>query len=199
MDYKNVNDYELLYLISENMDVSYDILYQKYLPIIKSIASKYFNFASRCGAEYQDLIQEGYIGLNSAIVNYRNDNNTIFYTFATVCIERTIRTYCRSLSALKHQNLNFSISDSDYSLNIIPDHTFFGEFCNSTSKELIECIFLSSYMLDLETRCVFEMRYNGFSNKEIAELLDLNLSSVESKICKARKFLKKVIENYNLY
>ena len=53
-------------------------------------------------------------------------------------------------------------------------------------------------MLDLETRCVFEMRYNGFSNKEIAELLDLNLSSVESKICKARKFLKKVIENYNL-
>lgn len=198
MDYKIINDYEMLYLISEDKDISYDILYQKYLPIIKSIARKYFNFASRYGAEYQDLIQEGYIGLNSAIVNYRNDNSTIFYTFATICIERAIRTYCRSLSALKHQSLNFAVSDSEYSFNVIPDQTFFGKFFQTTSKELIDIIFLASYMLDLDTRCVFEMRYNGFNNKEIAKLLDLTLSSVESKICKARKFFKKVIENYNL-
>lgn len=198
MDYKNVNDYEILYLVSEDMDVSYDILYQKYLPIIKSIASKYFNFASRYGAEYQDLIQEGYIGLNSAIVNYRNDNSTIFYTFATICIERAVRTYCRSLSALKHQTLNFAVSDSECSLNIIADQSFFGSFFRTTSKELADIIFLSSYMLDLDTRCVFEMRYNGFTNQEIAKLLDLTLSSVESRICKARKFFKKIIENYNL-
>ena len=56
-----MNDYEVLYLISEDMDVSYDILYQKYLPIIKSLAKKYFRFASLHGGEYQDLIQEGYI------------------------------------------------------------------------------------------------------------------------------------------
>lgn len=94
-----MNDYEVLYLISEDMDVSYDILYQKYLPIIKSLAKKYFRFVSLHGGEYQDLIQEGYIGLNSAIVNYRDDINTMFYTYASICIERHMRTYCRSLSA----------------------------------------------------------------------------------------------------
>ena len=110
------------------MDVSYDILYQKYLPIIKSLAKKYFRFASLHGGEYQDLIQEGYIGLNSAIVNYRDDINTMFYTYASICIERHMRTYCRSLSAQKHQILNSSFLDEEYSSNIIPDSSYFGTF-----------------------------------------------------------------------
>ena len=197
MNYKTVNDYEVLYLISEDMDVSYDILYQKYLPIIKSLAKKYFRFASLHGGEYQDLIQEGYIGLNSAIVNYRDDINTMFYTYASICIERHMRTYCRSLSAQKHQILNSSFLDEEYSSNIIPD-SYFGTFFQSFSKDLTYELFLSSYTLDLDTRCVFELRYNGFSYKEIAQLLDLKLSSVESKISKARRFFKKVVEKYNL-
>lgn len=198
MNYKTVNDYEVLYLVSEDMDTSYDILYQKYSPIIKSIANKYFSFAQQLGVEYQDLIQEGYIGLNSAIVSYRNDADAMFYTYASICIERHIRTYCRSLSALKHQILNFSFPDDEYSSNVVPDKSYFGSFFQSTSKELIQEIFKSSYTLDLDTRCVFELRYNGFTYKEIAQLLDLRLSAVESKFSKARKFLKKVVENYNL-
>lgn len=198
MNYTDVNDYEMLYLISEDMDMSYDILYQKYLPIIKSMANKYFNFAKQHGAEFQDLLQEGYIGLNNAIVNYRSDVNAIFYTYATICIERSIQTYCRSLSALKHNILNYSLSDDDYSSNIVPDCSFFGKFYLSDSKEIIEEIFSSFYLLDLDTRCVFELRFNGFSNIEISKLLDLSLSSVETKFFRAKKFLKKVVENYNL-
>ena len=57
MDYKNVNDYEMLYLIGEDKDESYDIMYQKYLPIIKKIASKYSSLVQQLGMEYQDLIQ----------------------------------------------------------------------------------------------------------------------------------------------
>lgn len=198
MDYRTVNDYEVLYLVHENMDMSYDILYQKYLPIIKSIANRYINFANQHGAEYQDLIQEGYVGLNSAIVNYRSDINAIFYTYASICIERHIRTYCRSLSALKYQILNSSFPDDEYSSNMISDTSFFGNFFETCSFELIQKIFLSSYQLDLDTRCVFELRFNGFSNQEIAKLLDLSLSSVETRIFRARKFLRKVVEKYNL-
>ncbi len=198
MDYRTVNDYEVLYLVSEDTDTSYDILYQKYSPIIKSIANKYFKFACQLGAEYQDLLQEGYIGLNSAIVSYRDDMDAIFYTYATICIERHIRTYCRSLSALKHQVLNSSFPDDEYSSNVVPDKSYFGNFFQSTSQELLEQFFCYSYTLDLDSRCVFELRYNGFTYKEIAQLLDLKLSSVESKFFKIRKNLKNILENYNL-
>ena len=43
-NYKTINDYETLYLISEDMDSSYNILFEKYFPIIKSLAKKYFSF-----------------------------------------------------------------------------------------------------------------------------------------------------------
>lgn len=198
MNYKTVNDYEMLYLVSEDKDMSYDILCRKYLPIIKSVANKYFSFAKQRGAEYQDLIQEGYIGLNSAIVNYRSDLEVIFYTYASLCVERHIRTYCRSLSALKHQILNSSFPDDGYSSNIISDESYFGNFFKSSSRELLKKLFFSTYSFDLDTRCVFELRYNGFTYKEISILLDLSLSSVETKFSKARKNLKKVFENYNL-
>lgn len=198
MDYKTVNDYEVLYLVSEDKDMGYDILCKKYLPIIKSVANKYFNFARKKGAEYQDLIQEGYIGLNSAIVSYRSDLDVIFYTYASLCVERHIRTYCRSLSALKHEILNSSFPDDDYSSNIISDDSYFGNFFKYSSQELLKSLFYSTYSFDLDTRCVFELRYNGFTYKEISILLDLSLSSVETKFSKARKLLKKVFENYNL-
>ena len=106
MNYKNINDYEILYLVSEDKDSNYDILFQKYLPIIKSISSKYFPFASNHGVEYQDLVQEGFLALNNAITTYQDNEKTIFYTYACVCIERHLATYCRSLAAQKHQILN---------------------------------------------------------------------------------------------
>lgn len=198
MDYKNVNDYEMLYLIGEDKDESYDIMYQKYLPIIKKIASKYSSLVQQLGMEYQDLIQEGFLGLNSAIVRYREDMGTLFYTFACVCIERHINSFCYRLSAKKHSVLNNSISDDKYSCYYIRDNSFFSNYFTSSNKELEEIIFDKYYSLDLDTRCVFELRYNGFSYREISQLLDISVSKVDSKLSKARRFLKKVLEKYEL-
>ena len=198
MNYKNINDYERLYLVRENMDDNYDILYQKYLPIIKTIAGKYAPVASQCGSEYQDLVQEGFLGLNNAIINYRDDFNTIFYTYACICIERQVSTYCRSLTSQKHQILNLSVSDQEQFYYYAKDPSDYGNFSESTSWELEKYLFQKSYCLDLDTRCVFELRFNGFSYKEIAQLLDMSKSSVDAKILKARKFLRKYLEIYNL-
>ena len=196
MNYKNINDYEVLYLVSEDMDSSYDILFQKYTPIIKSIARRYFTFASRHGVEYQDLVQEGYLGLNSAITTYRDNVKTIFYTYACLCIERHLYTYCRSLSAQKHQILDTAITDDLYSYTLIEDTSEFSTFFKFSPLELQSLIFECVYSMDLGTRCVFELRFNGFSYSEISQLLDLSLSSVDSKIYKARKLLKKILQNY---
>ncbi|HIR48592.1 MAG TPA: sigma-70 family RNA polymerase sigma factor [Candidatus Faecimonas gallistercoris] len=196
MDYKEFNDYELLYLISEDTDNSYDILFQKYLPIIKSIAKKYCSFVQNHGAEFQDLIQEGYLGLNNAIVGFKDNYNNIFYTYACLCIERQIFTYCRSLSAQKHHILNASLPDELYSCTLIEDTSDQSNFFRIHSLELQNEFFHASYSLDFETRCVFELRFNGFSYREISKLLDISLSRVDSKISKARKYMRKVLEIY---
>lgn len=197
MDYKT-NDYETLYLISEDTDGSYDILYKKYLPIIKSIAKKYFQFVSNCGGEFQDLLQEGFIGLNNAITSYRESSNSIFYTYATLCVERQICTYCRSISTKKQQVLNCSLPDEDYSYRIVPDSTFFGTFYHSNENEIIYYLYQKTYLMDLVSRCVFELRFNGFSYKEISKLLDISVSTVDSRMLKVRKFLKKFSYSYYL-
>ena len=196
-NYKTINDYETLYLISEDMDSSYNILFEKYFPIIKSLAKKYFSFVSNREAEYQDLIQEGYLGLNSAIVSFNQDSNTIFYTYACLCIERQMCTYCKMLAAQKHETLNSAVSEDKYSTNFIVDFSDDANFFDHTDNDiqnLLQCCFNS---LDLDTSCVFELRFNGFSYREISQLLDISISNVDSKLSKARRFMKNLLETYD--
>lgn len=199
MNYKNINDYEILYLVSEDKDSNYDILFQKYLPIIKSISSKYFPFASNHGVEYQDLVQEGFLALNNAITTYQDNEKTIFYTYACVCIERHLATYCRSLAAQKHQILNMAIPDDLYSCNFIKDDSEVSSFYEFHPLELYPFIVKVMYSFDLVTRCVFELRFNGFSYLEISKLLEISVSTVDSRLSKARKIMqrryKDVIKN----
>ena len=110
MEYKDVNDFEVLYMIKEKDDYYQELMYKKYSPIIKNIASKYLNCVKNRGADYDDLVQEGYIGLSNAINTYR-DEESLFYTYATICIERQINRFCRSLSTKKQEVLNNALSD----------------------------------------------------------------------------------------
>jgi RNA polymerase sporulation-specific sigma factor len=198
LNYKDINDYEVLYMISEDKDGSYDILYRKYLPIIKSIANKYIDLVCQVGGDYQDLIQEGFLGLNNAIVSYKDDMDTLFYTYATICIQRQICSYCRNLSSKRNQVLNFSFPDDAYSCNLIEDTSYYSTSVQSLDYELIHLLFKKTYLLDLDTRCVFELRFNGFSYKEISKLLDMSLSSVDKRMVRARKLLKSFAESYEL-
>ena len=62
--YKNENDNELLYLISENNEDAKDVFYEKYKEIIEIKAKKYASFLNSKGYELGDLVQEGMIGLS---------------------------------------------------------------------------------------------------------------------------------------
>lgn len=190
MDYKNINDYEILYMIKENDDYSENLMYQKYLPIIRKIASKYNNYIVRNGAEYEDLIQEGYVGLSNAINSYNDNLNTLFYTYANLCIERQINVFCRNMSSKKNEMLN----NCNYELDITKyskDEHNNPEYINIKQEDYEEFIKTKNYF-DLKYSSVFELRYNGFTYKEIAILLDLSISTVDGRLSKIRKTLNKL-------
>ena len=202
MNYKDVNDYEILYLIGEKDEKAEEILFAKYRNLILKIAMKYLPFVSSRGAELDDLIQEGYLGLYSAIRNYQMDNSTIFYTFALVCIERQMRTYCKKLGSTKQEILNRS-----YSLDV-PLENAKDPLCNVIAKEEespFDKIVLSDYIeklvsfknsLPFLNASIFELRLNGFSYQEISTLLDIPRVKVDSILYKIRMILKKELMEY---
>ena len=90
MNYDKLNDYELINLAKESDDESKNIIIEKYMPLINKMASKMFVFCKNNGLEKSDLIQEGMIALTNAIENFDNTKDTIFYTYATACIQRKL-------------------------------------------------------------------------------------------------------------
>ena len=190
MDYKDLNDYEVVYMIRENDDDAREIIFNKYIPIVKRIASNYLSYAKLAKIEYDDLVQEGLIALNIAINKYNEETGPLFYTFVSVCVERRIITYCRRMSSSKHYVLNNALSD-DSLYGVCDDKTpefYFNERC--LDKEFIHF----KNMFNFNESCIFELRYNGFSYKEISSLLDIPVTTIDGRLYKIRKILHNKIK-----
>ena len=108
MDYKKINDYEVVYLVKENDEEARKIIFNKYIPIVRKLASKYSMSAKWARVDFDDLVQEGLIALNDAIDKYDENSGALFYTFACICVERRTLTFCRKMSSNKHYYLNTS-------------------------------------------------------------------------------------------
>lgn len=194
MDYKNVNDYELVYRIRENDDeVAINTLVTKYEPLIGKLAKKYLPQAKYQGADMNDLIQEGRIAVIKALNSYSSNNTSLFYTYVLICINRHFITYCRNLSAIKHSPLNYSVSDEMiYNLG---DITFDPNYC-LCEKYDEDVLIRQIFSLDFLDSNIFELRYNGFSYNEISTLLDINSSTVSRRLCKIRKTLQRIKDKF---
>lgn len=185
MDYKHVNDYEVMYMIKENDEESRTLLLKKYSPIINKIASKYLTYAKGFGIEFDDLVQEGFIALNTAIFNFNDDNNVLFYTYACVCVERHLISYCKRANSKKNYYLNNSIFDDCYS--ICDANSYLDNFVNELSAEEVFINFKNSF--DIKYSSVLELRYNGFTYREISELLGISIGTVDVRLSRIRSIL----------
>ena len=186
MEYKDLNDYEILYMINENDEFNKKILFDKYKPIILKIANYFYNYMPSNGLEIDDLIQEGYIALDNAIKTYNKDSGVLFYTYVNLCIRRHLSTFCKSNNNYKNYILNNSCNIDDC-LDVCDKNVNF----NNLDYFMLEADFkLILYNFDLVDSCIFELKYNGFSYKEISKLLDLPISVVDSRLVKVRKKIK---------
>lgn len=187
MDYKKVNDYEVMYMIRECDDDAKDLLFKKYSPVINKFASKYLEFAKKHGVEFEDLVQEGYIALEQSIASYDDQCGVLFYSYVSLCIERHMITYCRNMSSGKNYILNNSLNE-DFLLDASDK---FNDPENVLLTKLAEEQFVYfKNSLDIEYSSILELRYNGFSYKEISKLLDVPISTIDGRIYRMRKKMK---------
>ena len=108
-DYSKYTDEELIKKIRQGDDKVIDYLLDKYKPLVRKQCNALFII----GAENEDLIQEGMIGLFKAVRDYKDDKESTFFNFARICINRQLYSAIQASNRQKHLPLNSYISISD--------------------------------------------------------------------------------------
>ena len=195
------DDSELIYLISECNEEANEIIYEKYSPAIESYVKKYLPLVEGAGLDYNDLYQEGLLGLNSAINSYSTHKDIKFSTFAFICIKRKIITAIKNANRKKHSILNESFSldyrneDSKDSFeNIIPssEESIEDMLVNKENEDYFRHR-INDTLTDFE-KMVYDLKINGFTYDEISCALGKTYKSIESALFRIRNKVKKIME-----
>ena len=119
----DTNDYELVFLAQDGNEDAINLLYKKYKPIIIKKSKNSIVFANHHGIDINDIMQEGFIGLDEAIKKFSKNTEASFYTFALLCIDRQIYNYIRKVTGGKDKPLNEAVSITDSLEKMIDDGT----------------------------------------------------------------------------
>lgn len=178
-----------------------ELLMEKYKGFIHNRAKAYFLI----GADKEDIIQEGMIGLYKAIKNYDEDKDVSFKTFADICITRQIITAVKAATRQKHiplnscLSLNKSLCEEDTEKEFIdiiateyqsdPEELIISE---ETAKYLREKV--EQTLSELELR-VLKSYLQGKSYGEIASCLNRGVKSIDNAIQRIKRKLGKCLDS----
>ena len=193
MDYKKYNDNELIYMVQENDEDSTNILLKKYYPIIYSLSREYYNKCDCVGYELDDFYQEALSAFYKALRSFNSTKEVLFYTYVNVCIRRTLSSFGRIIYNKKNCIIdNIDISDMEYcieDLDANPNRM-------DSFKGLENIIREMMFKLPLDLGSVLELKINGFTYREISELLDIPISSVCFRVRRVRNLLRNKVHSY---
>ena len=193
---RNCDDEELIYLASQGDLVAEECLINKYKKLVKIKARSYFLI----GADTEDIIQEGMIGLYKAVRNYQFKKLSSFKAFAELCITRQIITAIKSATRQKHIPLNSYISlnrpiyneDSDRTLLDIVDNISINDpqdlFLNGEKLNNLK-VRIKKILSDLE-RDVLESYLDAKSYQEIAADLGRHVKSIDNALQRIKRKLE---------
>lgn len=181
----------------KNNDLAQDYLLHKYKNFVRAKARSYFLI----GAEREDIIQEGMIGLYKAIRDFKNDKQASFRAFAELCVTRQIITAIKTATRQKHIPLNSYVSlnkpiyeeDSDRTLlDVISGVRVANPEDMIISREEFDDI--ESKMNDVLSNLEWQvlMSYlDGKSYQEIAVDLNRHVKSIDNALQRVKRKLEK--------
>ena len=131
IDYTKIKDEELIDIIKVGDKLALEYLINRYKELVNIKVSKYYIV----GAERDDIVQEGLIGLFKAIKCYKPDQQNSFKSFANMCIERQLITAIKTSNRQKHMPLNSYLSLNMSAYDEESDDTEVMEIFNNTLIE----------------------------------------------------------------
>ena len=196
----DVSDEDLVEYVRVGDDTALEYLIHKYQSFVRGKARSYFLI----GADREDIVQEGMIGLYKAIRDFRDDKLASFKAFAELCVTRQIITAIKTATRQKHVPLNSYISldkpiyddDSDRTLMDViggakvadPEELIINreEFCDIEVQ-------MTSLLSELE-RKVLMLYLDGRSYQEIAVDLSRHVKSIDNALQRVKRKLEKYLE-----
>ena len=191
--YDNFSDEELISKIRKGDLKAQNYLLEKYRNLVNMKSNRFF----LVGAETDDMVQEGMIGLFKAIQSFDLEKNNSFKTFANLCIERQLITAIKTSNRQKHMPLNSSFSlntsaydeNDDTSVMEVLDTKFVEDPLDTiTKKEYLE--FIESKIdknLSLFEKQVLNRYIQGETCVDIASKLNSPVKSIDNAIQRIRK------------
>ena len=154
-------------------------LIRRYLPLVKSRVLYFFGADS----EFDDLVQEGYIGFLSAVHSYNSSEGTSFGYFAKLCIDRALGNYGRSKKHVDSAQL-LPLDEELCAKGVGPEAITIirDEYLSVANKAKTE--------LSVFEYTVFCYFINGYKNSEIAEFLSVPPKSVDNAVHRFKQKLK---------
>ena len=199
-NYMELEDEVLVELVHQGESDVLDYLIQKYRNFVRAKARSYFLI----GADKEDIVQEGMIGLYKAIRDFKEDKLSSFKAFAELCITRQIITAIKTATRQKHIPLNSYVSldkpiydeESDRTLmDIISGAKVLDPeelIINQEEYDHIE-IKMSELLSDLE-RKVLSLYLDGQSYQEISEELNRHVKSIDNALQRVKRKLERYLE-----
>ena len=183
------NDYELLDLIYDNDEVAYDIMLNKYKPIIYNKALEHYIFLKNnnyTGFTFDDIFLEGIVAFNNAIKNFDPNKESLFYSYLLVCLTSKFNLMFRDMFRLKHRPL-LNYQELDYEVR---DSNSVDPYDNIDILDVNKILNDYLYEVSFIDAAIIELRLNNFKYCEIEELLDVNTSQISRVIKNLKKKFK---------
>ena len=169
IEYNKLSDEETIAKIKSGDEQALAYMLDKYKDLVHMKVGKYFMI----GAEKDDIIQEGMIGLYKAIKTYDESKNNTFKTFANMCIERQLITAIKTSNRQKHMPLNsyLSLNISAYDNNNDDDSTeLIDTFNSQTIEDPLETIMKKEQYTEIEK--AIDKNLSDFEKKVLAKFID---------------------------
>lgn len=193
-----LNDEELVLLSVKGNNDAEEVIFHRYKNYVKSKARTYYLI----GADNDDVVQEGMIGLYKAVRDYRDDRQASFRAFAELCVTRQIITAIKTATRQKHIPLNSYVSlnkpvfDED-SERTLEDMVTVGKAANPeelmiNQEGVTDIEEAMTHLLSKLEQQVVALYLEGRSYTEIADILDRQVKSVDN----ALQRVKRKLENY---
>ncbi|TCT15723.1 RNA polymerase sigma-30 (SigH) subunit [Natranaerovirga pectinivora] len=203
-DYKHYTDEEIILHIKSGDNDALEYLMNKYKNLVKKKARTYFLI----GADSDDIIQEGMIGLYKAIRDFKDDKEASFKVFAELCVTRQIISAIKASTRKKHVPLNSYISlnkpmyEEDYEKNSLLDRMPSEKVVNP-EEMLIDKENLNMIEYELDNRLsgfekdVLKLYLDGVNYTKIAELLDRPIKSIDNALQRIKRKVELILEENN--
>ncbi len=197
--FQNMTDEEVVALCHQGDDLAEEYLLDKYKNFVRSKARSYFLL----GADHEDIVQEGMIGLYKAIRDYRQEKLSSFHAFAELCVTRQIITAIKTASRQKHIPLNSYISLNKPLFDEESDRTLLDVLMEGRVSNPEEILINREDLISIHEKInevlsgleqdVLNAYLDGMSYQEIADELGRHVKSIDNALQRVKRKLEKYL------